>query len=587
MTVTMPISTSSTPFRLALLPLLAAAPAMAAVDYQVDVAAPSGLADLLKNNLELVSAQKDPDIDDYQLRALVKETPAEAAKLLETEGYFRPKISISETAPLRFTVKVEPGEPVIIDDVTIKLDGAIRQEGNFPARLGEALEAWSLPMGAPYRQSDWDASKRAVVRVLTADRFPLARITSSQAKLDPETGKGELEVVVDSGPLVRFGKMSITGNQRYPAKVAEGLADFKEGDPYQQKKLLDYQSALEQDVHYSGVVVSTDMSRVDADNRVPVDVSLTEFPRQKLELGLTYDSSDGPGVRLGYDHYNIFRRGFTGSMLVDWKQNDKNVSFGLGFPRQADGYSHSITSSWKQTDIQGIKTSSVDAGAWRIRARDNINARFGIEFIRESEEIGSTIQNDTYALLGVFGWTQRAVDDTMRPRNGRLLDVTLSTTLGSALTSSQFVRAYSRAVGYWTPLPKLGTFVARFEAGQVWTKDSNDVPTSQLFRAGGANSVRGYEYQSLGLPGPNGSVLGGRVIGTVSLEWQIPVAKDWAVALFHDAGNAADSWQTYKMEHSNGLGARWYSPVAPLSFDIAKAEKDGRLRWNMSLGLAF
>ena len=72
-----------------------------------------------------------------------------------------------------------------------------------------------------------------------------------------------------------------------------------------------------------------------------------------------------------------------------------------------------------------------------------------------------------------------------------------------------------------------------------------------------------------------------------TLEYQIPVAKDWALALFHDAGNAAQSWQSFKLEHANGIGVRWMSPIAPLSMDIAKAEKDGKLRWNMSLGLAF
>jgi outer membrane translocation and assembly module TamA len=36
------------------------------------------------------------------------------------------------------------------------------------------------------------------------------------------------------------------------------------------------------------------MARID-NNQVPVEVSLTEFPKQKLELGLTYDSEDGPG----------------------------------------------------------------------------------------------------------------------------------------------------------------------------------------------------------------------------------------------------------------------------------------------------
>jgi len=565
---------------------LCAAPAWAQLDYTVSVEAPSALTGLLNDHLELISARTDPDLDEFQLQAIIKETPAAAQALLETEGYFSPQIRVEEQGAHHYVLKVDTGEPVLIEDVTLQLNGDIRQQENYQQRLAAVLEAWALPMGAPYRQEDWTSSKRAILRLLTTDRFPLAKITHSQADIDPQTHRAQLLVQVDSGPLIRFGAVHVSGNQRYPLSVATGLADFRQGDPYTLKQLLDYQSALEQSAQYSGVVVNADMARIE-DGQVPVDVSLTEFPKQKLELGLTYDSEDGPGTRIGYDYYNLFGKGWTGSVLLDWKNSDRNLSFGLGFPRQADGYSHSITSSFKETDIQGVKTTTVDAGAWRIRSHDKINARFGVEFIQEKETIGNTPSNNTRAVLGVFGWTRRDVDDPLRPRSGNLLDVSLSSTLGSLLSTTSFVRGYARGVSYWSPWPKYGTLLTRLELGQVWAKDSDEVPSTQLFRAGGSNSVRGYDYQSLGLPGADGAVVGGRVVATATLEYQIPVARDWAVALFHDAGNAAQSWQSFKLEHSNGLGLRWMSPVAPLSMDIAKAQRDGKIRWNMSLGLAF
>ena len=565
---------------------LCTAPAWAKVDYIVSVDAPANLGSLLNDHLELVSARNDPDLDDFQLQAIIKETPSAAQALLETEGYFSAVIRVEEQGEHHYVIKVEPGEPVTIDDVTLQLNGDIRQQADYQKRLAAVLEAWSLPIAAPYRQDDWSSSKRAILRLLTVDRFPLAKIVKSQADIDPQTHRAQLLVQVDSGPLIHFGPTHISGNQRYPISVATGLADFQQGDPYQQKKLLDYQSALEQAPQYSGVVVSADMARID-NNQVPVDVSLTEFSKQKLEFGLTYDSEDGPGTRIGYDYYNLFGKGWTGSALLDWKNNDRNLSFGLGFPRQADNYSHSITSSFKETDIQGVKTTSIDAGAWRIRSHEKINARFGVEFIQEKETIGNTPSNNTRAVLGVFGWTRRDVDDTLRPRSGTLLDTSLSSTLGGLLSTTSFVRGYARGVAYWSPWPKYGTLLTRLELGQVWAKDSDEVPSSQLFRAGGSNSVRGYDYQSLGLPGADGAVVGGRVVATATLEYQIPVARDWAIALFHDAGNAAQSWQSFKLEQSNGIGLRWFSPVAPLSMDIAKAEKDGKFRWNMSLGLAF
>ncbi|UTH76226.1 autotransporter assembly complex family protein [Chromobacterium sp. IIBBL 290-4] len=555
-------------------------------DYTVDIDAPANLAQLLRNNLELVAGQQDADIDQGWLDELVKEAPDEAKKLLDTEGYFHAKVSAKLENGNQVKIKVEPGEPVLIDDVTIRLVGSIREQADYQQRFAQALEAWALPMGAPFRQEDWDASKRAVLRKVQADSFPRARMTASEARIDPASGKATLDVTVDSGALIRFGDIQVKGMSRYPSDLANGLADFNPGSAYNQQKLLDYQSALEQSPYFSSVIVSPDFDHL-ADNRVPVAVDVVELPRQKLESGLTYDSDVGPGVRLGYDHYNIFQRGYTGSMLVDWKREQQSLSLGLGFPRQADGYSHSITSSFKSETVQGLKTDTVDAGLWRIRSRGNIESRLGVEFLKESEEAGGVTSRDTHVSQLVYGWTQRAVDDPMRPRSGYLLDARLSGSLGMLGSSTSIIRGYGRAVGYWSPFPKYGTFVGRIELGQVWAKDGAEVPSALLFRAGGANSVRGYDYQSLGLPGPNGSVLGGRVVATGSVEYQIPIKPDWRFALFSDAGNAADSWKGFQTMRAYGVGVRWLSPVAPLSFDIAKGENDGKLRWNLSLGLAF
>ncbi|MDF0607069.1 autotransporter assembly complex protein TamA [Neisseriaceae bacterium TC5R-5] len=567
---------------------LFAAPAWAQLEYSVRIDAPSSISSILQTHLELITSREDEDMDQELLDDLVRGTPEEVQRLLETEGYFAARATVKSEGSHRFIVTVEPGEPVLIEDVTIRLKGPIRDEQDFQTRFAQVLEVWSLPIGAPYRQDDWDSSKRAVMRLVTADRFPTAKMTSSRADIDPQTRRANLLVDVDSGPLIRFGPISVKGLERYPENIVTGLADFSLGSPYRQQKLLDYQTAIQQSPHFSNVIVSTEMSRIDAEQRVPVEVEVTELPKQKLELGLTYDSSDGAGVRLGYDYYNLFQRGYTGSVVGSWNSTQQSLSLGLGFPRQADGYSHTITGSLKNDEIQGLQTRTANLGAWRIRTRGNIESRLGVEYLLDSQEAGEVLTRDSHALQMVFGWTQRAVDNLMRPRSGFLWDVQLSATPGSVLASTPYVRAYGRTVAYWTPFPKQGTFVGRLEMGQVWARDGNAVPSSILFRAGGINSVRGYEFQSLGLPGPNDSVLGGRVVATGSLEYQIPIVRpDWALALFTDAGNAADSWQSFSLARSYGVGVRWMSPVAPFSFDIAKAQEDGKIRWNLSLGLAF
>ncbi|TCP13653.1 autotransporter secretion outer membrane protein TamA [Crenobacter luteus] len=571
---------------LALAAVLAVSPVHAALDYTVRVDAPSGLAELLTSHLELITRRDDPDMDEALLAALLEATPGEARALAETAGYFKTQVKVDKDGDQGYVVRVDAGEPALIADVTVVLDGPVRQEPDYQQRFAAALEAWSLPLGAPFSQGDWTDSKRAVLRLLTADRFPFARLADSRAEVDPDSGRVELTARYDSGPRIEFGPLSVSGLERYPQRIVEGLADFRDGDPYRLADLIGLQNAIEQDPHFAGAVVSADFDAV-ANGRVPVHAAVTEQPRQKVELGLLYSNSDGPGVRAGYEHYNLFKRALTGSLLADIKENQQKFAVGLGFPRNLSGYSHSVNLSYEDSLVQGLDTETLSGGLWRIRQRGDISARYGVEFESERRTLGGVESDKLFATMLSYVWTRRALDNPQRPRSGHLLEGQLTGTLGGALSDTSFVRGYGRAAYYWTPDRRFGTVVVRGELGEVWAADSDRVPSSRLFRTGGAASVRGYEFESLGVAGPNGSVDGGRVLAVASLEYQLPLTRTVSGALFYDAGDAAQNWASFDAAGGYGVGVRWASPVAPFALDIARGDRDGKIRWYLGLGVAF
>ena len=149
-------------------------------------------------------------------------------------------------------------------------------------------------------------------------------------------------------------------------------------------------------------------------------------------------------------------------------------------------------------------------------------------------------------------------------------------------------RVNARAGYYFTPEDKkIGTFVVRGQAGYVRAAEQSQAPSTLMFRSGGATSVRGYELDSIGLDGPNGSVLPNRAIAVASVEYQYPFKKDLAAAVFHDVGDVASNFSRMNLKHGTGVGVRWFSPVAPFSFDIAYGHQDKKLRWHISLGTRF
>ena len=570
-----------------LLLLLACLPLTAhALDYQVELVAPLAFDSLLRQHLDLFTLQQDEALTAQDLDGIVAGTAAEVQALMETEGYFASEVSVRRDG-MRVQLQLKPGQPVIISDVDVSLQGEVRQQPDFSRFLGKVMALWALPDGAVFRQEEWDASKKAALTPLLLDRFPLAQLRDSRVDIDPATRQARLSLVVDSGPLIRFGELSIDGLSRYPERIVRGMAGFAPGTPYTQAAVIALQGALESDPHFTSVVVAPQWEARSGD-RVPVNVKLSEQKRQKLEIGLNYGTGDGFGTRLAYEHYNLFQRGYTGSIAYDWKQSRQQLDLGLGFSRDGNGYSHSVNLQQRHVELNKTVTDAVDAGLFRIRQRDNIEARLGLEYLIEREQIAAAQTRNNRALVFSYGWARRAVDSSLRPSSGYLFEAHLSGAGAALVSDTGFVRAFSRAAQYWSPSFMRGTWLTRLELGQVWAEDAQRVPASRLFKAGGVGSVRGYDYQSLGVVNADsGAVTGGRVLATATLEYQYPLTRDWRLAAFVDAGDAADTWQSWRVARSQGLGVRWLSPLAPLAFDVAYGARDQRWRWNLNLGLAF
>jgi len=94
------------------------------------------------------------------------------------------------------------------------------------------------------------------------------------------------------------------------------------------------------------------------------------------------------------------------------------------------------------------------------------------------------------------------------------------------------------------------------------------LPKSLRFFAGGGNSVRGFDFESLGERNSSNRNRGGKQLIDLSLEYQHPINESWSAAVFVDSGNAFDDFDDIGLKVGVGFGARWKSPVGPVRIDI-------------------
>ena len=556
--------------------------------YTVEMTVPDAYRKLLEDNLDIYKWRANPRMDVDQLHLLYRKSPDNIRELLATEGFYSPRIepAIEEKHGawlVRFAI--EPGEPVRVAkfDLQVRGDFADGSPENA-ARLEKLREQWSLRPGMVFRQADWEAAKRTALKLVIIERYPMAQIASSQATVNPETREAVLDVVVDSGPAFTFGTMQVNGLKRYPRSIVERLNPIEPGSPYSQIKLLDFQARLQDSPYFSNVLVSADISP-DAPLGVPVKVEVVEKSSKKVGFGVGASTNTGARGQIEYQDLDFLDRAWRLTGLLKLESKKQLLSGDIQFPRTSAGYLDSVNTFSEHTNIEGEATTKFGLGAKRMRVVGKIETALAVQFLTERQQIAGAQDDRQQALTINYAWTRRDVDNLLYPTKGHLLTAQVGGGAKALLSDQDFARAYTKLI-YFYPLGERGNFVLRGELGAVMARSRQGIPSDFLFRTGGDQSVRGYNYQSLGVK-EGDAVVGGRYLGVVSAEYVQWLSPTWGAAVFYDVGDAADTLQDFNPAHGYGMGVRWKSPVGPLNVDVAYGQKVEKLRLHFSVGFAF
>ncbi len=575
-----------------LLLLLAAAwqgaAAQERVRYRVELEVPDVQRALLADNLDIFKWRGNPDVDLSFLRRLHARTPEQIKTLLATEGYYAPRIDAAlgrdgELWVARYDVVL--GEPVRVAAVDIDLAGHLAQPApQAEAQRARLRELWPLAPGSVFRQADWEAGKRALLRALVVERYPAAQLADSQATVDPKSRTARLRVVVDSGPLFTFGELQVEGLQRYPASIIRNLNPISPGTHYDQGQILALQTRLQDSGYFRNaqVQVDVDPARPDA---VPVRVRVEENPAKRLGFGIGYSTDTRLRGSVEYSDLNVRDRGWRTRTGLEVDRMTQSLSGALDFPLRPDGARDSLSGSFTHRDLVGELTDTARVGVSRSEQVARFERVLSLQYHYEMQSVAGGQEDLRQALTLNSSWTRRAVDNLLYPNRGYLLNFQLGGAHEDVLADRSFLRGYTKAARYF-PLGERSTLVLRGEVGAVEAESRQGIPSDFLFRAGGDQSVRGYGYQTLGVP-EGEAVVGGRYLAVVSAEYVFWFRPKWGAAIFYDRGDAADEVADLDPVAGYGAGARWRSPVGPINLDVAYGEETEDYRLHAAVGFVF
>ncbi len=593
------------------------------VTWQLDIrGVEPNLRALLRRHLDLARYEDLAEaerITRIELTRLMAAAPAQARKLLETEGHFNARVATQVLEPtggttaatpsgaasaatarplaLQVVIDIDPGVRTTVGEVRVEVQGPLAvdaEAGDAEARalVDRLRESWSLPRGSAYTQRGWADAKAGLIATGRTQAYAAIQLSGSVAQIDTEGQRADLFVILDSGPRFRFGELRFEGLDHIRPDAIEALVNFERGEPLKEQTLLDFQDRLVKSSLFDNVSVlyEPDPELAPA---MPVTVRVSEQSLQQATFGVGASDLSGPRITLEHLHQRIAGYGWQAKTRLQLGRSAQSLSLDLTSHPQPGPYRNLVGAALTRTDASGLRVTNERLRLGRTQDTERIERLYFVEWQRAmTRDLDSGLMtDDTKAATVNYHWVWRDLDHPILPTRGFSLSAETAAGRSYASTDNSgfFGRLTGRLTGYW-PLGASWYGQGRVQFGQVFAREAVAVPFTLLFRAGGDDSVRGYSYQTLGPKDANGSAVGGRVLGTGSIELARPFSAStpaWWGAVFVDAGNAAERWNDFRNAYGAGFGVRWRSPVGPLRIDLAWGDQTQRWRLHFNVGVTF
>ncbi|MCG7518664.1 autotransporter assembly complex family protein [Ruegeria sp. Ofav3-42] len=542
----------------------------------------------LDTPLEILSAA----LSDY--RTIVQ--------ILYDEGYFSPVVSIKldgqEAAEIsslsvpaqinRAVITVNTGPKFTFGEAIVQ---PLAPETVLPEEfaIGKLATTGAIQQASSAGVQGWRDAGHAKAGV--EGQNVIAR--HAEAKLDAE-------IDLAPGPRLRFGKMFIKGDTDVRHRSIEKIAGFPSGEVFSPEKIQKVGTRLRRTGTFN-VVAIEEREEPNPDGTLDFDATFEDMPKRQLTFGFEIASRDGIDVTATWTHRNVFRRAerlrFEAAIRNIGGSEDLDGRIGLRLD-QPDRLGPDDSTFWnailerRNTDNYNVTRASLGYGARRTFSdRLYAEASAGFQWSSADDAYGDDRRFRYFIIPFRSEWDQR--DSKVSATRGYYLDSQIMPFAGLSDTESG-IRLFFDGRSY-TSLGTGGRIVlaGRVQLGSVIGPSPDGVTPDFLFFSGGAGTVRGQPYESLGIPVGTG-VAGGKSFLGLSAEVRGKVTEAISLVGFYDYGTVDTSsfiGSGAEYHSGAGLGVRYdLGGFGPLRLDLAvpvQGDTGNGLQFYIGIGQAF
>ncbi len=569
----------------------------------------SGADRLLDENLRahLSIASEPCSAEQRRLNRLRPNVTRDVERAAQALGYYRltQRLEFTAGSPCwSLDIAVTPGEPVRFAAPQVNIASYQPPATLLGDPFARLLAESPVREGAQLIHSNYEDLKSSLSAVAVEYGYFAARFNRSELAVDLQRNVAEVAIDFDPGVRYQFGTVNISPIDELSSRFISRYLPFAEGSPYSSEMLIALRENLNGSQYFSQVAVTPQLSMnpAEADRQqsgsqrggrvVPVTVELTPRPRQSWSAGLGVTTDIGPRLTLTYQDRYINRSGhrLSADAALSPVRQEPNLTYVIPL---RDPATESLSIS---TGYLGQQTNAFTSDTYRVGVsyRSTVDAwllgnewlqNIYTNFQRENSEINDLREQSNLTISGI-NWSRTQSDDPIFPTRGWRLFGQVSGASNAFLSDLSFLQVYGSGKIIHPIGP--GRLLLRAEAATTIVDAVGELPVTIRFFTGGDQTVRGYQFNSLGALNELGEVIGGKHLLTGSAEYDFEVRPGWKLAVFYDVGNSFADFADFALHKAFGVGVRWMSPIGPIRADLgmgfrSSTEKDS-FRLHITMG---
>ena len=563
--------------------------------------APEAIADDLRGASATVAAKTAKVEGAQEVYAAALSDYRTLVQVLYDAGYFSPSVSIRLDG--REAAEISTlNPPTRVAKVVIAVDPGPRFRFRT-ARIAPLAPGTELPPEfAPGQPAGTGIIREAGFAAKDGwRRAGYAKVGFGRQRIAALHPSAELDADIEllPGRQLRFGRLSVSGQENVREAAIRKIVGIPTGEIYDPATVQRMGARLRRTGTFKSVSI-VEAPVANADGSLDFTAEVVEQLPRRITFGAEVQSRSGVNLSAVWLHRNLFGNAERLRLEADIRNigGDQDIDGKLAVRLDNPARLGKDNNVFFLAELERIERLHynmdrflVGIGLRRTKS-DQLFGEAALTFstARATDAYGR--RDFTLVSLPVHvQWDRR--DSTTNPTRGFYIDGKVTPFAGLNQSASG-IAASLDARGYLS-FTQSGsvTLAGRLQLGSVGGAKLEEISPDLLFFSGGAGTVRGHPYQSLGIP-VGTDIAGGRSLLVASAELRAKVSQKIGLVAFYDYG-AVDrqGFVTSGAEsHAGaGIGLRYdIGAFGPIRFDIAmpvSGRTDDGLQFYLGIGQSF